>query len=78
MYCYTYIGRLSILYSPGKLKISNLGVCFALEMHSVLIKKKSSYPAMLFWNNWYTRDFCIFGPLVLEEYPLKNQSACTG
>ena len=37
--------------------ISYLGVRFALDMLSVLIGGKCSYPAVPFWDNWYTRDF---------------------
>ena len=59
-------------------KIPHLEGRFTLDMLSVFITKKHSYPAMQFYHNWYTRGFHIFGPLVLEEYLLRNQNACTG
>ena len=41
------------------IRISYLRVRFALDMLSVLIVWKCSYPALLLWNNRYTRDFLI-------------------
>src|SRR3989339_200288 len=44
-------------------------------MHSVLIKGRCSYPAVPFWDNWYTRDLLFQVLSYCGRLPSKIQSS---
>jgi len=58
----------------GLMTIHHLGVGLALEMLSALIPSRSSYPAMLVFQQQAHQGSVPPGPLVLWRTPLKNRA----